>query len=303
MVYWEKEIRSLMGKAIHRYGLVQEGDRILVGVSGGKDSLTLLHLLHERSQRVPIHYELMPVYIDLGFDHSTAPSPALESRFKDALMVNPEPLGLSGSTELAEVSGRRQAPAFRLESRRVDSGRVAILKNFFEMKGLPYHIEFTDIGIRANSSENRENPCFLCSWERRKRLFHLAHRFKCNKIALGHHKDDIIETLLLNIFYSAEISTMVPLQALFKGKITLIRPLALLEEKKIERFAREMGLPFGPGGCPSAGKTKRKVVKDLIEALSKKDRRVKGNIFRALSNIKLDYTLTPKGHSCENGNV
>jgi tRNA 2-thiocytidine biosynthesis protein TtcA len=239
MAYWQKEIRSLMGKAIHGYSLIQEGDRILVGVSGGKDSLTLLHLLHERSKRVPVHYELMPVYIDLGFS----------------------------------------------------SGKADILKKFFGTKGLPYHIEFTDIGRRANSSENRENPCFLCSWERRKRLFHLAQRFKCNKIALGHHKDDIIETLLLNIFYSAEISTMLPLQSLFKGKITLIRPLALLEEKKIERFAREMKLPFGPSGCPSSGKTKRKVVKDLIEALSKKDRRVKGNIFRALSNVKLDYTL------------
>ena len=242
MAYWEKEIRSLMGKAIHQYGLIQEGDRVLVGVSGGKDSLTLLHLLHERSKRVPIHYELMPVYIDLGF-------------------------GL---------------------------GRTEILKKYFETKELPYHIEFTDIGRRANSAENRENPCFLCSWERRKRLFHLANRFKCNKIALGHHKDDIIETLLLNIFYSAEISTMVPLQSLFKGKITLIRPLALLEEKKIERFAREMGLPYGPGGCPSSGKTKRKVVKDLIEMLSQKDRRLKGNIFRALSNIKLDYLLWKK---------
>jgi tRNA 2-thiocytidine biosynthesis protein TtcA len=242
MAYWQKEIRSLMGKAIHRYGLIQEGDRILVGVSGGKDSLTLLHLLYERSKRVPVHYELMPVYIDLGFD----------------------------------------------------SVRAEILKTFFETKGLLYHIEFTNIGRRANSPENRENPCFLCSWERRKRLFHLAHRFKCNKIALGHHQDDIIETLLLNIFYSAEISTMLPLQTLFKGKITLIRPLALLEEKKIGRFAREMGLPFGPSGCPSSGKTKRKVVKDLIEALSKRDRRVKGNIFRALSNIKLDYLLRKK---------
>lgn len=231
-----------MGKAIHRYALIQGGDRILVGVSGGKDSLSLLHLLHERSRRVPIHYELFPVYVDLGFD----------------------------------------------------PGRAEILKEFFEAKGLPHHIEFTDIGIRANSPENRENPCFLCSWERRKRLFHLAHRFKCNKIALGHHKDDIIETLLLNIFYSAEISTMVPVQSLFKGKITLIRPLALLEEKKIERFAIEMGLPFGPSGCPSSGKTKRKVVKDLIETLSKKDRRLKGNIFRALSNVKLDYTLSKK---------
>jgi tRNA 2-thiocytidine biosynthesis protein TtcA len=241
MAYWEKEIRSLVGKAIHRYNLIQEGDRILVGVSGGKDSLTLLHLLHERSKRVPIYYELFPVYIDLGFG----------------------------------------------------SGRAEILKSFFEMKGLHYHIEFTDIGIKANSPENRENPCFLCSWERRKRLFHFAHRLKCNKIALGHHQDDIVETLLLNIFYSAEISTMVPVQSLFKGRITLIRPLALMEEKKIERFAREMGLPFGPSGCPSSGKTKRKIIKDLIDALSKKDRRVKGNIFRALSNVKLDYTLTP----------
>jgi len=228
-----------MGKAIHRYGLIQDGDRIIVGVSGGKDSLTLLHLLQERRKRVPIDYELVPVHIDLGFD----------------------------------------------------SERAEILKNFFEAQGLSYHIEFTDIGKRANSPENRENPCFLCSWERRKRIFHLAHRLQCNKIALGHHKDDIIETLLLNIFYSAEISTMLPVQTLFKGKITLIRPLALIEEKKIERFAREMGLPFGPSGCPSSGKTKRKEVKELIEALERKNRRVKGNIFRSLSNIKLDYML------------
>ncbi len=226
-----------MGKAIHRYGLIQDGDRILVGVSGGKDSLSLLHLLQERRKRVSIQYELMPVHIDLGFD----------------------------------------------------SERSEILKNFFEAQGLSYQIEFTDIGKRANSPENRENPCFLCSWERRKCIFHLAHRLKCNKIALGHHKDDIIETLLLNIFYSAEISTMLPVQTLFKGKITLIRPLALIEEKKIERFAREMGLPFGPSGCPSSGKTKRKEVKELIEALERKNRRVKGNIFRSLSNIKLDY--------------
>jgi tRNA 2-thiocytidine biosynthesis protein TtcA len=226
-----------MGKAIHRYGLIQDGDRVLVGVSGGKDSLTLLHLLEERRKRVPINYEVIPVHIDLGFE----------------------------------------------------SERAEVLKNFFETQGLSYHIEFTDIGKRANSPENRENPCFLCSWERRKSIFRLAHRFKCNKIALGHHKDDIIETLLLNIFYSAEISTMLPVQTLFKGKITLIRPLVLIEEKRIERFAREMDLPFGPSGCPSSGQTKRREVKELIEALGRKNRKVKGNIFRSLSNIKLDY--------------
>ena len=232
-----------MGKAIHRYGLIQDGDRILVGVSGGKDSLTLLRLLQERRTRVPIDYELVAVHIDLGFD----------------------------------------------------SGRAEILKGYFEAQGIPYHFEFTEIGRRANSPENRENPCFLCSWERRKQLFRLAHQLRCNKVALGHHKDDIIETLLLNIFYSGEISTMLPLQTLFKGKITLIRPLALLEEKKIKRFAQEMDLPFGPSGCPSSGKTKRKEIKELIEAVQMKNHRVKGNIFRSLSNVKLDYTLTGWG--------
>ncbi len=239
MAYWEKEIRSLMGKAIHRYGLIEDGDRILVGVSGGKDSLTMLDLLYERAKRVPIRYELVPVHIDLGFS----------------------------------------------------SNRSDVLRRFFEERGLSYHIEDTQIGPLAHSDENRENPCFLCSWERRKRTFSLAHRLKCNKIAFGHHKDDIIETFLLNIFYSAEISTMLPIQAMFKGKMTIIRPLALIEEKMTERFAREKGLPFGPSGCPSSGRTKRGEVKELIEMLRKKNQRIKGNIFRALSNIKLDYML------------
>ena len=242
MAYWEKEIRSLMGKAIHHYGLIQEGDRILVGVSGGKDSLTLLTLLSERAKRVPIHYELLAVHVDLGFE----------------------------------------------------TGGADMLKEFFEAKKIAYHIEPTRIAELANGPDNRENPCFLCSWERRKRVFSLAERFGCNKVAFGHHKDDIIETLLLNIFYSAEISTMLPVQPLFHGKITLIRPLALLEERKIERFAKEMGLPYFPCGCPASGRSKRRRVKELICALEKENCRVKGNIFRALSNIKLDYMLGKK---------
>jgi tRNA 2-thiocytidine biosynthesis protein TtcA len=249
MAHWEDEIRSLTGKAIHRYGMIGDGDRILVGVSGGKDSLTLLTLLHERSRRVPIHYEIIPVHIDLGFE----------------------------------------------------SDRGRILESLFKEWNLNYRIEATHIGWKAHSAENRENPCFLCSWERRKLTFHLAKKLGCNKIALGHHKDDIIETLLLNIFYSAEISTMLPVQALFQGKITLIRPLALIEERKIERFAQERALPVGSSGCPSSGRTKRREMKTLIENLMKENRRVKGNIFRSLSNIKLDYTLMKweKQNGCE----
>ncbi len=243
MAHWEREIRSLMGKAIHRYGLIEDGDRVLVGVSGGKDSLTLLHLLHERRKRVPIEYELIPVHIDLGFG----------------------------------------------------SSRQETLRDFFETRGLSYHIEKTQIGRLAHSRENRENPCFLCSWERRKAVFQAAHRLRCNKIAFGHHKDDIIETFLLNLFYSAEISTMLPVQAIFKGKLSIIRPLALVEEKKIARFARETGLPVESSGCPSSGSTKRREIKELIASLESRNRRIKGNIFRALSNVKPDYLFTNLG--------
>ena len=242
MAYWEKEIRSLAGKAIHRYGMIQDGDRILVGVSGGKDSLTLLTLLSERAKRVPIHYELLAVHVDLGFQ----------------------------------------------------SGGADMLKEFFEAKKLPYYIETTQIAALATGPDNRENPCFLCSWERRKRIFTLAKRFGYNKVAFGHHMDDIIESILLNIFYSAEISTMLPIQPMFKGKITIIRPLALLEERKIERFAKERGLPYFPCGCPASGRSKRKEVKKLIGGLEKENRRIKGNIFRALSNVKTDYLLWKK---------
>jgi tRNA 2-thiocytidine biosynthesis protein TtcA len=237
MANWEKEIRSLMGKAIHRYGLIQDGDRILVGVSGGKDSLSLLHLLHERRKRVRITYELIPVHIDMGFG----------------------------------------------------SGRQESLREFFETRGLSYYIEDTQIGKLAHSRENRENPCFLCSWERRKLIFRTAHRLRCNKIAFGHHKDDIIETFLLNLFYSAQISTMLPMQTMFKGEMTIIRPLALIEEKKIERFAQKMELPVVPSGCPSSGNTKRKEIKELIAMLERKNAKIKGNLFRSLSNVKLDY--------------
>jgi tRNA 2-thiocytidine biosynthesis protein TtcA len=239
MPIWEDEVRSLMGKAIHRYGLIEDHDRILVGVSGGKDSLSLVTLLQERKERVPIRYELMAAHIDLGLPF----------------------------------------------------GQALVLKRFFEEKGIPHQMEATDIGKRAHSAENRENPCFLCSWERRKHLFRLAAAANCNKIALGHHKDDIIETFLLNVFFSAQISTMLPLQKLFGGKITVIRPLALTEEKKIERFARGRGLPVTKTCCPSSGKTKRAEVRTFIDGLSNNNRRIKGNIFRSLSNIKLDYTL------------
>jgi tRNA(Ile)-lysidine synthase TilS/MesJ len=148
-------------------------------VSGGKDSLMLLWALAERRKRVPVHYDLYPIYVDPGF----------EGGFGEALADTCQQLGFSLT------------------------------------------VDPTDHGIVAHSAANRENPCFLCSRLRRKRLFEIADRLGCAKLALGHNKDDIIETFFLNVCYAGEISTMVPRQSLFNGRFTVIRPLAMVDEK------------------------------------------------------------------------
>jgi tRNA 2-thiocytidine biosynthesis protein TtcA len=219
--------------------MIADGDRILVGLSGGKDSFTLLWMLMERLARIPINYELSAVYIDPGFEESF-------------------------SGPLAE---------------------------YWDKKGLDLNIEHTDHGILAHSAQNRENPCFLCSRLRRKRLFEIADELGCNKLALGHNKDDIIETLFMNICYAGEISTMLPAQSFFQGRFTLIRPLAFVDEDVIKRFATEKGCPEFINPCPTAKVSKRKEIKGLLQALYRSNKKVKGNIFRAMGHVKTDYLL------------
>lgn len=234
-----KALNSLVGKAIHRYGMIENGDRIALGLSGGKDSLTLLWALAERQKRVPVHYDLFPIYVDPGFPGS----------FADGLVDTCRQLG------------------FHLT------------------------VDRTDHGIVAHSAENRENPCFLCSRLRRKRLFEIADGLGCTKLALGHNKDDVIETLFLNICYAGEISTMVPRQELFNGRFTVIRPLAMVDENSIRRFAKAQAFPQYANPCPSAGATKRSEIKAMLDGLYRTNRKIKGNIYRAMSHVKMEYLL------------
>jgi tRNA 2-thiocytidine biosynthesis protein TtcA len=234
-----KSVNRTVGRALHRYDMIADRDRILVGVSGGKDSLTLFRALQTRRARIPIDYQLFPVYIDPGFGGSTGA--ALERLFLD--------------------------------------WGVRLLR------------ESTGHGILAHSPENRENPCFLCSRLRRKRLFEIAEALECSKIALGHHKDDIIESLFINIFYAGEISTMMPSQPFFKGKFHVIRPLAFTGEEQIARFAAEAGFPVFANLCPSAKRSKRQEVKGLLKGLYRTNRKIRGNIFRAMSHVNTDYLL------------
>jgi len=237
MKFIQKEVQHLAGKAIHNRQMIRDGDHVMVAVSGGKDSLTLLWLLMERLRRVPISFRLTAVHVDPGFGAQSA---------------------------------RRMAA-------------------FFESLGVPHRVLTGDMGPLAHSAENRENPCFLCARLRRRALFRLADELGCNRIAFGHHQDDIIETFFLNVFYGASISTMLPVQELFQGRLTLIRPLYMVDEGKIERFFKLLEWQEISLGCPTAGGSRRADVKDMLRSFYRTNRKIKGNIFHALHHVKPEY--------------
>ncbi|MEA2038356.1 MAG: ATP-binding protein [Thermodesulfobacteriota bacterium] len=239
MSYVAKEMKRLMGRAIHRKEMISDGDHVMVAVSGGKDSLVLLWLLRERIKRIPIEYRITAVHVDPGFGADSAGG----------------------------------------------------MKAFFSEHDFDYRIIESDIGPRAHGPENLENPCFLCSRLRRKLLFELADELGCNRIAFGHHKDDLIETFFLNILYGASISTMLPVQELFGGSLTVIRPLYLIDEARIRRYAKSIDITGIDLGCPTAGSSKREQIKNILNELYRSNKKIKGNIFHSLQNVNPEYLL------------
>lgn len=237
--YNYKAVNRDLGRAIHQYGMIAPGDRILVGVSGGKDSLSLMWMLAERLPRIPVDYRLEALYVDPGFED-----------------------GFAGE-----------------------------LQKWCESIGFFLHVEYTDNGVIAHSEENRENPCFLCARRRRQRIFEFADRLGCNKIALGHHKDDILETFFINMCYTGVMSTMQPVQPMFGGRFTIIRPLSLVDEERLKRLASDMGFPRFTNPCPSAQTSKRREIKSAIQTITRGKKKIKNNIFRSLSHVRLDYML------------
>ncbi len=231
-----------MEQAILDYEMIQDDDRVLVAISGGSDSFSLLKLLSGPKVKVPNSISILAVYLDMGFDAKS-------------------------------------------------QSREKLLQQYLRENGYQFYIESTQIGRIAQSPANKKNPCFLCSRLRRKRLYEIAWERGCNKIAFGHHKDDIIETFLLNLLYSRELSTMVPNQVVFRGLFRLIRPLAYVEEKLLKDFAQECQFPILEDNCPVAKRTKRTFVKGLLEELNREDGRIKENIFKALKNVKRDFLL------------
>lgn len=225
----DQQITKLFGKALRKYGLVGDGDYILAGLSGGKDSMALLRLL------------------------------ALRSRiFK---------------------------PRFRVEAAFVRMTNIpyqndeTYLQEFAESLGVKLHIVETAFD---ESTDHRHTPCFLCSWNRRKALFNLAQELGCNKIALGHNLDDLMQTALMNMTFVGRFEAMTPLLQMNRMPIAIIRPLCLIREADVEEYAQRQGFRKQLKNCPFENDSHRHNMKSIIAQLEQMNPEFSYSLLRAL---------------------
>lgn len=155
--------------------------------------------------------------------------------------------------------------------------------------GMASHIELTDFGPRAHSEENRKkSPCFLCAWNRRKRLFELCDQYNLTHLALGHNADDNVATFFMNIFQNGRTEGMSPAEEFFGGALKVIRPTMLLEKKTVIKAAKQWELPIWENICPSNGSTKRDEVMQWLEERWRGDKRIRSNVFNAVTRAEID---------------
>ncbi len=234
-----KKIRQKVKKAIYDYGLIDDGDKILVGLSGGKDSLALTELLAAQ-QRIAV------------------------PRF---------------SIVVAHVS---------LENVPYESD-VDYLRDFCQQHGAEFlHIK-TSFAPANDAKKDEKTPCFFCSWSRRKALFVAAKQLNCNKIALGHHQDDILETFLMNMTFQSNLSTMPPKLTMDKFAMTLIRPLCLLSEADLQAMSTIRGYKKQLKNCPYEKTSQRTAMRQLLAQLETLNPHARQNLWSALHNPLPDY--------------
>lgn len=243
----EKQLNRLtkrFHKACADYQLIADDDHILIGLSGGKDSLLLTELLGRRAQ----------IY---------------KPRFKvTALHV-------------------------RVKERDYHTN-LSYLESFCAEAQVPLIVRDVEIGELPNTpntpnTRTTQHPCFLCSWYRRKALFNAAQELGCNKIAFGHHRDDVAQTLLMNLFFQGAFATMPPILQLDKMPLQLIRPLCLIDEADIVTYAAMRGYEKQTKLCPFEHVSSREKVKELLEHIKTLNPEANDSLFGAMTNIKTDY--------------
>lgn len=225
-----QQVMSLTRKAIDDYRMIEDGDKIAVGISGGKDSLTLLYALNGLKRFYPNKFELVAITVDLGFKN-------------------------------------------------VDFERI---KAMAAEMNIDYHVVATDISQIIFEDRKESNPCSLCAKMRKGALNQLAKELGCNKIAYAHHKDDVVETMMMSLIYEGRIHTFSPKTYLDRMDLTVIRPLMYMNEADVIGFVNKMELPVLKSPCPVDGYTKREYIKDLLKNINVETPGVKERMFSAI---------------------
>ena len=227
-------------KACADYGLIADGDHILIGLSGGKDSLALTEFLGRRAKIYKPRFQVT----------------ALHVRVKER----------SYQTDMS------------------------YLEFFCREANVPLIVRDVEINDRK---ERETNPCFLCSWYRRKTLFNVAQELGCNKIAFGHHRDDLLETMLMNLIYQGAFATMPPILQMEKMPIQIIRPLCLIDEKDLVAYSEMRRYEKQVSLCPFEHVSSREKAKQLLATIKEMNPEAPDSMFGAMTNIKQEYL--PKG--------
>jgi len=231
-----RRLLSYVRRAVDDYEMIRDGDRICVGISGGKDSLALLVGLAGLRHFYPQSFELVALTVDMGFDG-------------------------------------------------VDYAEIETLCRELDV---PYHVKKTEIAEIIFDVRKEKNPCSLCAKMRRGVLHSTAKELGCNKIAFGHHFDDVVETFMLNLFHEGRIGCFQPVTYLSRADITLIRPLIYMPEKDVRYFANREKLPVVKSPCPADGHTEREEMKKLLDTLERQHKGLRHRIFGAIARGEVD---------------
>lgn len=227
-----QQLLSHTRKAVDEYQMIQEGDHIAVGISGGKDSLTLLYALHGLKRFYPNHFELSAITVDLGYEQCDF-------------------------TPIKELCREME---------------------------IPYHIVKTDIAQILFEERKEKDPFSLCAKMRKGALNQAVKEIGCNKIAYAHHKDDIIETMILSLFFEGRFYSFSPKTYLDRMDLTVIRPIMFVDEADVIGFKNKYNLPVVKSACPVDGYTKRQYAKDLLADLNRQYPGIKQRMFTAILN-------------------
>ncbi len=227
-----QKLLSKARKAIDDYKMISSGDKVAVGLSGGKDSVTLLCIMAALKKFYPEKFDLVAITVDMG-------------------------LGL-------------------------DEGEMSDIKKLCERLEVPLYVEKTQIGEIVFDARKEKNPCSLCANMRRGALNSTAKKLGCNKVALGHHADDLIETFFLSLFYEARVSTFSPVTVMERQDLAVIRPMIYIREKEVAGYAKQNPILHNP--CPADKHTKRQYVKDKLREMERENPKLRENVLSALTH-------------------